>query len=404
MSASGLTKTAVVLGPDGLQALIAALAVRGMEVIGPVERDGAIVLDRISGIADLPAGRTDRQDAASYRLADREDGALFGYAVGPHSWKRYLHRPVETLFRVRRIGDELAFEPPRETPPRTAFLGVRACELAAIAIQDRVFQGGTYVNTEYAARRAQTFLVAVNCGDPAATCFCTSHDTGPRARRGYDIALTELLDGRHEFLAEPGSDSGAALLAYLPTRPATETDWQAAAAVAERAVANMGRQMPTEGLKATLQAHPEHPRWEDVASRCLACANCTMVCPTCFCTTLEDHSDLDGNGAERVRRWDSCFAGDFSYVHGGAVRTQNAVALSPVDDPQAGALVGPVRHLGLRRLRPLHRLVPGWHRHHRRGRRLRRQQQAAGGRSWNRLRASCWPSRSSPGWSRTSPR
>ncbi len=323
MSASGLPKTAAVLGPDGLQALIAALAARGMEVIGPVERDGAIVLDRIAGIADLPAGRTDRQEAGSYRLADRDDGALFGYAVGPQSWKRFLHRPVETLFRVRRIGQELAFEPPRETPPRTAFLGVRACELAAIAIQDRVLLGGAYVNTEYAARRAQTFLVAVNCGDPAATCFCTSHDTGPRAHSGYDVALTELLvDGRHEFLAEPGSDSGAALLAYLPTRPATAADWAAAAAVAARAAANMHRRMPSEGLKETLQAHPEHPRWEDVGQRCLACANCTMVCPTCFCTTIEDHSELDGLGAERVRRWDSCFAGDFSYVHGGAVRTQ----------------------------------------------------------------------------------
>ena len=322
MSASGLPKAGAVLNPDGLQALIAALAARGYQVIGPVERDGAIIIDPITGIADLPAGRTDRQEAASYRLADREDGALFGYAVGPHSWKRVLHRPVETLFRVRRIGDELSFEPPRDQPPRTAFLGVRACELAAIAVQDRVFLGGRYVNTEYAGRRSQTFLVAVNCGSPAATCFCTSLGTGPRARGGYDIVLTELLEGRHEFLAEPGSDSGAALLAYLPTRPATETDWQDAAAVADRAAAAIHRRLPGEGLKTALQDHPEHPHWEKVAERCLACANCTMVCPTCFCSTVEDHSDLDGHGAERVRRWDSCFNGDFSYVHGGAVRTQ----------------------------------------------------------------------------------
>ena len=199
---------------------------------------------------------------------------------------------------------------------------MRACELAAIAIQDRVFQGGRYVNTEYAARRANIFLVAVNCGDPASTCFCTSLDTGPRARRGYDIALTELVDGRHEFLAEPGSDSGAALLAYLPSRPATAADWQAAEAVATRAAAQIHRRLPAEGLKEALQQHPEHARWEDVGARCLACANCTDVCPTCFCTTIDDHSDLDGQGAERVRRWDSCFDGDFSYVHGGAVRTQ----------------------------------------------------------------------------------
>jgi formate hydrogenlyase subunit 6/NADH:ubiquinone oxidoreductase subunit I len=307
---------------DGLQALIEALEARGYDVIGPVEHDGAINYGHISGVADLPAGRTDRQEAGTYRLEDRSDDALFGYAVGPQSWKRFLHRPVETLFRVRRMGEELAFDPPREPAKRTAFIGVRACELAAIAIQDRVFQEGAHVNTEYAARRAQTFLVAVNCGDPSAACFCTSMDTGPRADSGYDIALTELMDGRHEFLAEPGTDAGAALLAYLPTRRAGEADWAAAEAVTERASANMTRHMPGKGLKEALQGNPEHPHWDVVANRCLACANCTLVCPTCFCTTIEDRSDLDGQGAERVRRWDSCFTRDFSYVHGGSVRTQ----------------------------------------------------------------------------------
>jgi sulfhydrogenase subunit beta (sulfur reductase) len=312
-----------VLGLEGLQSLIDALAARGHEVIGPVEREGAIVYDRITSVADFPAGRTDRQEAGSYRLEARDDGALFGYAVGPHSWKRYLHKPRETLFRVRRVGEELAFDPPREPPRRMAFIGVRACELAAIAVQSRVLEGGNYVNTEYAARRANTFLVAVNCADPAATCFCTSMDTGPRALGGYDVALSELIgDGRHEFLAEPGSDAGAALLAYLPTRPATEADWQAAAAVADTAAGRIQRHMPGREIKDALQTNPEHAHWDDVAERCLACANCTLVCPTCFCTTVEDQSDLDGLGARRVRRWDSCFTRDFSYVHGGAVRTQ----------------------------------------------------------------------------------
>jgi formate hydrogenlyase subunit 6/NADH:ubiquinone oxidoreductase subunit I len=323
MSATGPAPTgSVVLGLDGLEALISALAARGYDVLGPTERDGAIVYDRIAGIADLPAGRTDRQEPGAYRLETRPDGALFGYAVGPHSWKRFLHRPLETLFRVRRVGEELEFEPPREPPARLAFIAVRACELAAIAIQDRVFQDGPYVNTEYAARREAAFLVAVNCGDPAGTCFCASMGTGPRAGSGFDLALTELLDGRHEFLAEPGTDAGAALLAILPTRPASDADRDAAHAVAARAEANMGRRMPTAGLKEALQQNPEHPRWEAVAARCLACANCTMVCPTCFCTTVEDHSDIDGHAAERVRRWDSCFTRDFSYVHGGPVRTQ----------------------------------------------------------------------------------
>ncbi len=313
-----------VLRLDGLQQLIAALAVRGYEIVGPVERDGAILYDRIASTADLPAGRTDRQEPGSYRLEPRADGALFAYAVGPHSWKRYLHRPNETLFKSRRVGEELVFDPPAGPPPRTAFLGVRPCELVAIFVQDRVLMEGHYVNTGYKARREATFLVVVNCGSPAATCFCTSMHTGPRATGGFDIALTELLaDGRQEFLAEPGTDGGAALLAYLPTRPATEADWQAALAVTAQAVASIGRRMPPGNeIKAALQSNPEHARWDDVARRCLACANCTLVCPTCFCTTVEDRSDLDGQGAARVRRWDSCFTRDFSYVHGGAVRTQ----------------------------------------------------------------------------------
>jgi sulfhydrogenase subunit beta (sulfur reductase) len=84
----------------------------------------------------------------------------------------------------------------------------------------------------------------------------------------------------------------------------------------------MGRQMDTNGLKELLQGNPTHKQWDDVAARCLTCANCTMVCPTCFCTTVEDHTDLTGQTAERVRRWDSCFTLDFSYIHGGSVRTE----------------------------------------------------------------------------------
>src|SRR5271165_3571201 len=94
-------QTGVVITCDGLQVLIDALAARGYAVLGPTVRDGAIVYDRIDVLSDLPAGWTDRQDAGQYRLERRDDGALFGYVVGPHSWKRFLHPPVETLCTAR---------------------------------------------------------------------------------------------------------------------------------------------------------------------------------------------------------------------------------------------------------------------------------------------------------------
>lgn len=313
----------VVIDVVGLRALIDGLGRRGFRVMGPTLREGAIVYDPIAGVEDLPAGWTDRQDAGRYRLERRADGALFGYAVGPHSWKQFLHPPRETLWRARRDGDSVVVTPPdvAEDPPY-AFLGVRACELRAIAIQDRVFIEGPYPDTAYRTRRQAAFIVALNCGEAGGTCFCVSMQSGPAATSGFDLALTELMDGgRHEFLVAVGSLKGQDVLADLPHRPATTADMTAAQSVLAQTAQHMGRTMQTDGLKALLQDNPNHPRWDDVAARCLSCANCTMVCPTCFCVTVDDHTDLAGETAERVRRWDSCFTLDFSYVHGGSVRT-----------------------------------------------------------------------------------
>ena len=164
----------------GLDALLAALRERGYELVGPTVRDGAIVYDEIASTADLPAGWTDEQDGGSYRLARRDDEALFGYAVGPHSWKRYLHPPELTLWRARRGADgglEVSEEPP--AAPRYAFVGVRSCEVRAIEIQDRVLAGGEYPDPFYCARRDGAFVLAVNCTVAGGTCFCVSMDAGP---------------------------------------------------------------------------------------------------------------------------------------------------------------------------------------------------------------------------------
>jgi formate hydrogenlyase subunit 6/NADH:ubiquinone oxidoreductase subunit I len=316
--------TKVTLSHEGVQALIEALGRRGYQVLGPTVRDGAIVYDDIGDIADLPTGWTDRQDAGQYRLERRSDEALFGYAVGPQSWKRFLHPPIERLWQARREGDGFAVVATEEVAPRFAFIGVRACELHAIAIQDRVFVEGPYPDVAYQKRRHDNFIVAVNCGEAGGTCFCVSMNTGPKAPAGFDLALTELLDaGGHCFLVEVGSIAGGAILAELPHQPASAKESEAADEVVAQTAGHMGRKLDTHGIKELLQDNPNHPRWDEVATRCLTCANCTMVCPTCFCTTVEDHSDLTGQTAERVRRWDSCFTLDFSYIHGGSVRTEN---------------------------------------------------------------------------------
>jgi sulfhydrogenase subunit beta (sulfur reductase) len=310
-----------VIAPEALDVLLDSLRARGFRVLGPTVREGAIVYDDLSSAAELPIGWTDSQDGGRYRLERRGDEARFGYAVGPHSWKQFLLPARLRLWRAHRNGDggfEVEEEPTDDTP--LAFVGVRACELHAIDIQDRVFLGGSFADRDYAARRHGTFLVAVNCFEPGGTCFCVSMGTGPRAESGYDLALTEILDGEHRFLVEPGSERGAEVLAELPRRPAAEGDVRAASAAVDGAAQRMGRQLDATDLHRLLERNLEHPRWDDVAERCLTCGNCTMVCPTCFCTSVSDTTELTGETAERVRTWETCFSVDYSYIHGGSIR------------------------------------------------------------------------------------
>jgi ferredoxin len=311
-----------VIGVEGLEALVGALRGRGYRVVGPTRRDGAIVYEEIASAGELPTGWTEIQEAGTYRLERRADEARFGYPVGPHSWKRYLLPAKVRLLQARRRDGgvpELVEEPPPERP--YALLGVRSCDLHAIAVQDRVLLEGAYVERDYAGRREGAFLVAVNCGTAGGTCFCVSMGTGPRAESGYDLVLTELLDGEHRFLVEAGSERGAEVFAELGGIEPTRADLDASAQVTRDAEAQMGRTVESSDLRDLLARNRNHPRFAATAERCLTCGNCTLVCPTCFCTSVDDVNVLAEEAvAERWRTWDSCFSVGYSHIHGGAVR------------------------------------------------------------------------------------
>ena len=304
-----------------LQQLLGVLRERGYWLLGPTAGEGAIVYEEVRSVDDLPRGWTDEQRGGHYRLQRRQDEALFGYALGPHSWKNFLHPPGYRFLKAKRTGRSFQLPEENAQTRKYAFIGARSCDLYAIAILDKIFLGGPYVDFTYKARRDSTFIVAINCSQAGGTCFCVSMQTGPKATFGFDMGLTEVLqDGRHFYLVEPGTPLGAEVLQQIPHQLASPQDEQAAERVIALTAAQMGRAMDTTDIKELLYRNYEHPRWENVAARCLTCGNCTMVCPTCFCTTVEDVTDLSGQHAERWRKWDSCFTMDFSYLHGGSVR------------------------------------------------------------------------------------
>jgi sulfhydrogenase subunit beta (sulfur reductase) len=307
----------VAIPKPSLQQVFDNLRAAGFSVVGPTVREGAIVLDEISRLDDLPLGWTDEQQPGRYVLKKTGEPNYFSYNVGPHSWKQYLHPARLRLFAAEKKDGNWAFLPPQVPPPHYAFVGVRACDLAAIGVLDRVLLGGEFRDPHYVRRRENVFVLAVNCTQASPNCFCVSMQTGPRVTEGYDLALTELPDS---FLVEIGSEAGSEMLKDTPWEPTTAFELGRAARAFFQAERQITRELKTDDLPKLIYDNLEHPRWDEVATRCLSCANCTLVCPTCFCTTVEDTSNLAGTAAERIRLADSCFNRDFSYVFGGNIR------------------------------------------------------------------------------------
>ena len=322
-----IAERAYFLARDDLQLLVEALADGGRQVVGPTVHDGAVVLAEITSAAELPTGVGVDNAPGRARLVERGDARVFDQPPGPTSWKRWTFPPrvaqavwtdTETDGGATRESERRSEKPPRQVTPK-AFVGVRACEIAALRIQDRVLADGPVVDRDYAARRRDNLIVAAECAVAGGTCFCTSMGTGPELSDGYDVALSELDDG---FVVRVGSPAGEAVLEDLPLAEATSAQLGAARESVARVRAAMPQTIPLDGLPERLSAAADSPRWQQVAERCLACTNCTLVCPTCFCTSVSQRSDLDGQSASTERTWDSCFTLDFARVAGGNFRTR----------------------------------------------------------------------------------
>jgi sulfhydrogenase subunit beta (sulfur reductase) len=315
-------QTIFALGGDDLERLLIRLQAEGYQTVGPTVRSEVIVLDAVTGIGDLPIGWQDRQQAGCYRLQKSAAATFFGYTLGPQSWKKYLYPAETVLFRAQAQDGAWQAAACRDQAPAYAFVGIRACEIQALFILDRVLGQEPFYDPFYRESRQKAFLLAVNCHQPGETCFCASMQTGPRAQKGFDIVLTEIPDQGHpRLIAEAGSARGDRLLRRLNLRPAAAEDGMQAELLCRQASERMGRRLPREKLKSLFYDHFNHPHWDTLESTCLACGNCTLVCPTCFCHTLVDAPSLDGRQAERRRQWDSCFSQKFAYMHGGSLRT-----------------------------------------------------------------------------------
>lgn len=311
----------VFLAYDKLTAFFACLRTAGLTIVAPQVINNAIVYDTLDSVEQLPWGMVADQQPGSYQIKKTDSGRLFDWVNSAQGIKPWLFKAEESLWKVVRDSTgQLQFQEIQADVKPIAFFGARPCDVKALLIQDKVFLDKPYSDPRYQQRREKLFLITVNCTTSSNNCFCVGAGDSPEAKEGYDMALTEIDSG---FLVQCGNESAQAMIApmQLPLATATQTDAAkqgiSKAATMQTKTLNAGNDGK---LNDILFANLDHPRWQEVAERCLSCANCTLVCPTCFCSSTVEKPDFDGESSEQVKQWSSCFSKEHSYAAGKVLR------------------------------------------------------------------------------------
>ena len=304
------------LGWSDLEVIFEKLKSDGYQTIAPVVKDGVISYEVIDQSSQIPQGFVEEVDAGTYKLQKVGGEARFDYKVGPTSLKRHFHPPKRKLFSVAKSpeGYQVLPSDDQRSGAKMAVFGMRSCDLAAMSVFDRVssvFPSDGFVSN----RQRDTLKIVVGCLQAGQLCFCDSMGTGPLPKNDYDLLILEIKQPNLHYLVEAKSAVGKTLIDTLgEPNEFSRNEYETKAKKTFRTVVKDPKSA------SAIKQLPDHPVFNEIEKRCMACANCTMVCPTCYCTTTVEKDDLQSGNAERWLTWDSCFQTDYSYIHGGSIR------------------------------------------------------------------------------------
>jgi ferredoxin len=242
------------------------------------------------------------------------DDVVLDYHTSVLPPRKYLLPPREDLFSFNAKTMEMS--PLIEEIEPTVIMALHTCDLHAITLLDKI-QGTGHADQHYQARRRKTTLVSVECLKPCMEhAFCKSMGT-LSVPDGFDVHLTDLGD---RYAVEIGSEQGEQLI------EGSNLFWEPIEADYDRVNEVMAGKWPnfdyrldcdvTE-LPDLLGASQDSALWDEVGDACLACGQCTKVCPTCYCFDVLDEIDLKLEHGKRFRVWDSCLIEKFAVVAGG---------------------------------------------------------------------------------------
>lgn len=228
----------------------------------------------------------------------------------------------EVLYRCKNENGKISIDPGKLAEKDFVVLGMRACDVKAVEVLDKVFLQDP-VDSFYKARREHGTIVSLSCHEPEETCFCKNFGVDAAAPCG-DVE-TWLAD--ETLYWKPVTEKGEKLTELL-SGVLAEAGEEGEKAVEEEQAAVRGiiEKLPLSHLDLS-RFRPENtmelfdsPLWEEMYKPCLACGTCTFVCPTCQCYDIRDF-DGGKNGVQRYRCWDSCMYSDFTMMAHGNMRT-----------------------------------------------------------------------------------
>ncbi len=266
---------------------------------GTVERKEALLYSRLSSVEDLSKLSVDR--ARSYESI------------------RSFFMPVRERVSLY-LKKESPWKPEFLSQPPLALVGVRACDLEALAILDTVMATGDFEDPFYTQRRNTAFIVSSDCREINPACFCNLLGGKPFPETGFDINLSPVEGG---YIIESASEKGKE---YLEERESLLKE-ASSRQIEERGKARsrvMERLRKQNEVFPQLEEYISHlgeaesqALWERLSLNCVECGACTSACPTCHCFLLYDQIANAPEGTfERLKVWDSCLFGDYARMAG----------------------------------------------------------------------------------------
>lgn len=252
---------------------------KNLEVIAPVN-EGVVRFEKIRSGKDVTLDYINTAESPKeYFLPDGDNLFIFDK-------KRLEYESLKPIEKTRVI------------------FGMRPCDANALNILDRVLLEKP-IDNNYAERRKKTIIIAIECKKTGDNCFCYVFGTDT-VKEGVDLVFKPY--GK-KYIVEVLSKKGEKLL--------DKTFFKKSKLKSYKVKRRFKKKIDLKEIKSKLPELYNSDKWKPIAERCIACAACTGVCPTCYCFEHKDYEHF--NSVIRKRYWSSCLLASFSRVAGNHV-------------------------------------------------------------------------------------